>query len=292
DYIKENESDFIQFKTRLLLKSTENDPIAKARLISDVIHSVSVIPDSITRSVYIKECSRLLGVNEEVLYTEVRKQKTKQSDDLRTREFREKSKQDAAPKPVIPVIKPTAFLVEELEFLRFLLKHCKAKLFVEEDDEPDETEALSVGEFMIQELEADDLVSENPLFQKMFYEVNSILDKENIDTWKHFIHHPDAEISQLATNLLSEKYVESKRWSKAGAYMEREEDILDLLIPKVINEYKFRKIKIMQAGVKKDIDKAVIEKDDDKIFDLLSTMTNLNKVETELAKKLGSRTFN
>lgn len=291
DYIKENESDFIQFKTRLLLKSTENDPIAKARLISDVIRSVSVIPDSITRSVYIKECSRLLGVNEEVLYTEVRKQKSKQSDDFRKKEFREKSQQDRVPKPVTPVVKTSDFLVEEMEFLRFLLKHCKAPIFVDEDD-PDDTEVMSVGEFMIEELETDDLVSENPLFQKMFYEVSSFLDKENIDTWKYFIHHPDAEISKLATNLLSEKYVESKRWSKAGAYMEREEDILDLLIPKVINEYKFRKIKIMQMEVKKDIDKAVLAKDDERIFDLLSTMTNLNKVEAEFAKKLGSRTFN
>ncbi|NQU86453.1 MAG: DNA primase, partial [Mariniphaga sp.] len=71
EYIKENETDFIRFKTQLLLKTTENDPVAKARLISDVIRSVAVIPDSITRSVYLKECSRLLNVEEAVLYTEV-----------------------------------------------------------------------------------------------------------------------------------------------------------------------------------------------------------------------------
>jgi len=287
DYIKENESDFIQFKTRLLLKSTENDPIAKARLISDVIRSVSVIPDTITRSVYIKECSRLLGVNEEVLYTEVRKQKSKQNDDFRKKEFREKSKQVAAPKPVVKETKPGDFLTEELEFLRFLLKHCKALIF-EEDDDDDETEVMSVGEFMINELEKDDLVSENPLFQKMFYEVSRILDEENIDTWKHFIHHPDGEISQLATNLLSEKYVESKRWSKAGAYMQRSEDILDELAPRIINEYKLRKIKIMQSEILKEVYKVSGEE----LNDLLSTMHNLKKVEKELSKNLGSRTIN
>ena len=175
NYIKENEADFIQFKTRLLLKSTENDPIAKARLISDVIRSVSVIPDTITRSVYIKECSRLLGVNEEVLYTEVRKQKSKQSEDFRKKEFREKAKK-TVPKPEAPAVKPSKFLVEELEFLRFLLKYCNAPLYELEGNDPNENEVLSVGEFMIQELEADDLVSENPLFQKVFYEVS-----ENID---------------------------------------------------------------------------------------------------------------
>ena len=124
-------------------------------------------------------------------------------------------------------------------------------LFEVEGDNPSENEILSVGEFMIQELEADDLVSENELFQKVFYEVSDNLDKENFDPWKHFIYHPDGQISQLATNLLSEKYVESKRWTKAGAFMEREEDILDMLIPKIISEYKFRKIKIMQADIEK-----------------------------------------
>lgn len=296
DYIKENETDFIQFKTKLLLESTKNDPIAKARLISDVIRSVSVIPDSITRSVYIKECSTLLGVSEEVLYTEVRKQKTKQSEEFRKKEFREKAKKERAQKPVeetqVKTSTPVKLKVEEIEFLRFLLKHCNAPLFEVEGENPNENEVLKVGEFMIQELEADDLVSENPLFQKMFYEVSSILDKEDVDTWKHFIHHPDGEISQLATNLLSEKYIESKRWSKAGAFMEREEDILEVLIPKIIAEYKFRKIKIMQAEIEKGINKADKEKDDETLFDLLNTLNNLKKVEKVLAEQLGSRTIN
>ncbi len=291
NFIRENETDFIQFKTRLLLKSTENDPVAKARLISDVIHSISVIPDTIIRSVYIKECSTLLDVNEEVLYAEVRKQKSKQSDDFRKKEFKKNEKQKA-PKPERPVVKASDFSIEELEYLRFLLKYCKAPLFEEEGENPNETEILGVGQFMIQELEADDLVSENPLFQKIFYEVSDNLDIEKFDPWKHFVNHPDAEISQLATNLLSEKYVESKRWSKAGAFIEQEEDILDLLVPKIISRYKFHKIKIMEAEIEKAINVASDEKDYVTVFDLLSTMTNLKKVEKELAKKLGSRAFN
>ena len=145
---------------------------------------------------------------------------------------------------------------------------------------------------MIQELEADDLVSENPLFRKVFYEVSNVLDKDIKDTWKYFINHTDGEINQVATNLLSEKYVESKRWTKAGAFMEREEEILDILIPKIVSEYKFRKIKIMQAGIEKEINIAARDKDDEKVLDLLATMTNLKKVEKILAEKLGSRTIN
>ncbi len=293
EYINKNETDFIQFKTRLLLKDTENDPIAKARLISDVIRSVSVIPDSITRSVYIKECSRLMGVNEEVLYNEVRKQKAKRTDDFRKKEFREKAKKIAAkPKTQPKEINPADLLIEEREFLRFLLKYCTVPLFEIEEENASNPQFISVGEFMIQELEADDLVSENPLFKKVFYEVSENIDKEDFDPWKYFVYHPDGEINQLATNLLSEKYVESKRWTKAGAFTEQEEDILDLLIPKIVNEYKFRKIKILETDIEKQIKNASAGNDYDTVFELMGTLTNLKKVERILAEKLGSRAYN
>ncbi|WP_321348272.1 DNA primase [uncultured Draconibacterium sp.] len=295
EYMEQNETDFIQFKTRLLLKSTENDPVAKARLISDVIRSVSVIPDSITRSVYIKECSRLLGVSEEVLYTEVRKQKHKQTEEFRKREFREQNRrQTAPPQPVQeePVVRPVKLLVEELEFLRFLLKYCKADLWEEEDEETHETQILSVGEFMIDELEADELVSENPLFKKLFYEVRENLYKENFDPWKHFVFNADTAISKFATDLLSEKYTESKIWEKGGAFKEKEEDILDILVPKLVNEYKFQKVREMQDSIQNEINMAHKNKDDEQLMELLNTMSNLNRIKRELLEKLGNRAVN
>ncbi len=295
EYIEKNETDFIQFKTRLLLKNTENDPVAKARLISDVIGSVAVIPDTITRSVYIKECSRLLGVNEEVLYTEVRRQKYKQNEDFQKKELREKSRTSAqTPRsnPGIEVEKPVRILVEEREFLRFLLKYCKTPLWEEEDEETNKTYLVLVGEFMIDELEADELVSENKLFQKIFYEISDNLDKDNFDPWKHFIYHPESSVSKFATDLLSDKYIESKRWTKAGAFTEKEEDILDVLIPRIVNEYKLRKIKLMMAGIEKAIDAAAAANDFDKVIEEQSTYMNLKRLEKNLAENLGNRTIN
>ena len=290
-YIEENETDFIQFKTRLLLKSTENDPVAKARLITDVIRSVSVIPDSITRSVYIKECSKLLNVDEQVLYTEVRKHKRKHNEDFRKRELRETSKKTSK-QPELPAVKePGEFLVEELEFLRFLLKHCKAPLYEVDGENPNETEIITAGEYMIDELEKDDLISENPLFQKIFNGVKDNLDNGNFDPWKFFIYHTDGEVSKLATDLLSEKFIESKRWTKAGAYTEKEEDILDLLIPKIIHEYKLRKIRMLLAEIEVEINNASAANDFDKVIEEQSRYMNLKRVERYLSDKLGNRTF-
>jgi DNA primase len=291
EYIQKNETDFIQFKTRLLLKSTENDPVAKARLITDIIGSVAVIPDTITRSVYIKECSRLLGVNEEILYTEIRKQKYKQNDDFKQKALREQSRKPA-PQPVLTAPRPTRFLVEEVEFLRFLIKHCKTPLFEDEDEETNETKIVLVGEFMIDELLNDDLVPENKLFQRIFFDIQEKLYNTDFDPMKHFIYHPESEVSKLASNLLSDKHTESKRWEKGGAFTEKEEDILDLLVPKIVNEYKLSKVRQLQDKILEDINIAYKEKNDEKQFDLLNTMTNLNRLEKVLSEKLGNRTVN
>jgi len=290
EYIEKNETDFIRFKTQLLLKDADNDPIAKARLITDVIRSVAIIPEAITRSVYIKDCSKLLDVDEEVLYAEVRKQKRRQNEDFKKREQRKK----VAPPP--PVVEKTTQLpklsemhIEDVEFLRFLLKHCNAPLPIKTEEESYTT---TVKDFMVSEIEGDDLVSENPLFRKIFEDVADHIEDDNFDAWKHFIYHPDGDVSRLATDLLSDKYIESKRWTKAGAFTEKEEDILDILIPRIVNEYKLNKVKIMLVDIEKEIDKAAGANDFERVIEEQSMYMNLKRVEKELAKALGSRTIN
>ncbi len=291
EYIKKNETDFIQFKTRLLLKKAGDDPIAKARLITDVIKSVAVIPDSITRSVYIRECSKLLNVNENILYDEVRKQKRKQVEDFRKKEFRENAnvtyksinhlQSEESDSPVL--------LIEESEFLRFLLKYCNTILFEKEDKTTHEVRKIKVGEYMIDELEKDDLVPDNELFRKIFYDIKNNLSTEQFDPWKFFVFHPDASVSSIATDLLSEKFIESRRWAKAGAFTEKEEEILDFLIPRIIYEYKLRRIKLMLSDIEKDIESASKENDFERIIEEQSKYINLKKVEKFLSDKLGNR---
>ena len=290
DYIKSNETDFIRFKTQLLLKEAENDPIAKARLITDVIRSVAVIPEAITRSVYIKDCSKLLDVSEEVLYAEVRKQKRKQNEDFRKKAERKKTVQTPQ-KEMVAVAPPSDMLTEDLEFLRFLLKHCNATIHLK-DPEENESFETKVKEFMIGEIEADDLVSENVLFKKIFYDVAQHIENEDFDPWKFFVYHSDGEVSKLATDLLSDKYVESKRWAKAGAYTEKEEDILDALIPRIVNEYKLSKVKVMLAEIEKAITEASAANDFDRVIEEQSVYMNLKRVEKELARALGRRAIN
>jgi len=291
DFIKANETDFIQFKTRLLLKTTENDPVAKARLISDVIRSVAVIPDNITRSVYIRECSRLLNVDEEVLYTEVRRQKRKKDDDLKAGIVREVQKQPRS-QPSFVLRETGELTTEETEVLRYLLKFSKMPLYEEEGEHPLDLRIVSVGQFIRDELERDGLIPDKPAFRKIFEEVADNLDNPYFDPWKHFVYHKDGEVSKLATDLLSEKYTESKRWKRAGSYTEKEEDILDLLVPRIVNEFKLKKLKKMMRELEKEIKTASSENSFDRVIELQGTFMNLKSVEKYLSDQLGNRTIN
>ena len=145
---------------------------------------------------------------------------------------------------------------------------------------------------MITELEKDDLISQNELFRIIFNDVKENLENADFDPWKHFVYHPNNEISTLATDLLSEKFIESNIWKRGGGFTEREEDILDLLVPKIINEYKARKIRLMLPAIEDEINRAYLENDFNRVIDEQSKYMNLKRVEKDLSEKLGNRAMN
>lgn len=290
-HIAGNETDFIRFKTALLLRDAGNDPMARARLITDVIRSVAVIPDSIARSIYIKECSKLFGVEETILYSEVRKiLRAKTGNPAFSPSLETPAR---TPRQVIfPQEKPGELDTEELELLRFLLKYCKIPLFEQEEDDGNLPGIISVGNFIISQLTESEIVSKKPVFQTIFREIAERLDDPDFNPGKYFLFHPDKIVSQTASSLLAEKWVESKRWKKAGAFTEKESDALDWLVPRIVNEYKLRKIKEMHLRLEEEIGSLQTTGDENRLFDLLAKIHNLKKLEKFLSDKLGNRTIN
>ena len=289
EYIKQNETDFIRFKTQLLLKSTENDPVEKARLISNIVRSIAVVPDAITRSVYIKECSRLMDVQEDILYTEVRKLKQKQTEEIRKKAFREKSKpkiqEVQAAEPVINTCD-----IEEREILRILIKYFHEEVF-ETEVENGSVVSLSVGGYILNELENDGLVSDNRLINKFLDIFREQRENQEFKSDTFFINHSDSQVSQLASDLIAEKYIESKRWKKGGAFVEAENEILDLIVPKIVQEYKLRKVKNMLLELEQKIQEASKKNDMEQVMYIQNQYINLKKVENHLSIQLGNRTI-
>lgn len=292
EYIKTNETDFIKFKTQLLMGTVENDPISKARLINDIVRSISVIPDNITRTIYIKECSRLMDVQEEVLYTEIRKIQNKQSEDQTRKDLQ--ALQVQAAKPVVPAAeKKTAnpFETEEREILRILLKYFHHEVFEIEDEATKEIHTYTVGFYVLSELQNDGLVSVNPIVRTMIGAMEQNVDNKDFDPIRYFTQYPDQEVSQYTSNLLAEKYIESKRWSKSGAFIETEAELLYLLVPKLIQEYKLKNVKVLLKKIEHQINEANKNNDSEKFMEYMTQFQNLKKVMKELSEQLGFRTI-
>ncbi len=251
DYIKENETDFISFKTRLLLNEVEKDPVQKATMINDVIRSISVIPDTVTRSVYIKESARMLDTEERILYSEVYKLRKKRAEDRYKRETRqEEVKIQSTPLPSF--IKEVYSEEQERLLVRFLLQYGNERLF-EIQDEHAGVEYISVAEYVINEILNDELEFRNLLYRKTFEEVNTLIQTGEVIEIKHFVHHEDPNINQLAVDLLSSPYSISKVHSRKGASVETEDMLLKKNVPKALIEYKRKILEIAQREKEEQI---------------------------------------
>lgn len=290
-YIKENETDFIKFKTKLLLVGVEKDPLSRAKLITDIVGSISVIPDEIIRSEYLKECSRLLDVREAVLYNEIRKLKTKSDDEMIRHQERELLKEANVKGPplLIDVPEDNPCENEERELLKLLIKYGLHKLYEVENPETGFNELVYVADYVLSELYADQMESVNPVIKAVFDEYALHSNDKNFDAIKYFVNHPQNQISQFVSHILSEKNKLSAFWRKRGSFIEEEHEVLPQLVPKVLQEYKLRYISFLISQTELGIKKASGENDFESVQEFQKRYQKLKTVEKLLCGHLGKR---
>ena len=280
DYIAANETDFINFKTKLLLGAAGDDPVERARLITDIVRSISKIPDEITRSVYVRETSRMLEVEEKVLYTEIAKIRLK-GDEQAARPGARPSAPD--PAPVAREVTPCD--LEEMAIVRYLLLFGTEPLYEEEAN--GYARMVTVGEFIVRELAADDLEMQNPLCRTIQTEYQRRYESPDFDPARYFGTHPDIRVSTLAANMLSEPYELSKIWYKMDNLVETEQMKLAELLPKVVDNYKMRRVEMLSAEIDNQILESQQKKEDaERLMGLLRRKNVLNKIRARLNERL------
>ncbi|MDH6342670.1 DNA primase [Parabacteroides sp. PFB2-12] len=324
-YIEKNETDFIRFKTQLLLDDAGHDPIKRSELISDIIRSVAIIPDEIARTVYLRECSSMLEVDERVILNEVNKirqrneerkaQQTPPSPPTIMTPPPEYPPQDMPPGEIPPDLPPEAYLPQgvaeatpppeaittipvsrsrspyeqnELQLLRYIVRYGEKILFRYKEEENDEEIEISVTNYIYTELAQDDLTFHTPLYKAMLDEAVAHMHDKSFTPSRYFLYHPDPNISQLAANLMSEKYQLSKYHTKSRK-IEQEEDRLQQYVLKELFALKDAYINYKIKGVQSEIKEAQVNKDTDRIIRLMQQLTELNKIKSLLCKELGER---
>lgn len=313
-FIDDNEVDFIRFKTQLLLDEVGDDPVKRAGLISSVVRSIALIPNTITRSIYIQESSLLLNIREEVLIAEINK--------IRRKNY-ERKKEQQEKEPVTPVVneiedaifwesgdgkqssaKGNPYEKFEKAILRFVVrygnfptsrkferrKRKEGKQVIEEDVLVEE--GMGVTEFVAQDLGRDNFTFTNRLYKRIFDEAVSHIDDEQFDASRHFSSHIDPEISKLATELISDRYHLSKIHARilgeeSDSKRSRllEENLLELSVPRATTELKNAYV-LQQI---KEVKEALKSANADESMELLASLRQLQELKIAISKALGER---
>lgn len=288
EYLQTNETDFIHFKTNLLLGETKNDPIQRAQAITDIVRSIAIVPDAIVRSLLIRESSRLLQVNETVILTEVNKQRREDFD-------KKVSKVNPAAFPleintaVVTPVEINELEVVEKEIIRMLLSFGNTPLFPLYNDDNEVIRELTLQEYIVQEIEHDELEFSHSAYRKIFNEYQHQLTQGQLLDTKYFINHPEQAISKTAADILAHagKYELSKRYKKREVFIETEDMKLKIDAPRIMLKYKFKRVEFMIREIQAKLLEAQNSKNSEEIADMQLKLQTFFSIRVALSKELG-----
>ena len=288
-FIAANETDFINFKTNILLGDTQNDPVKRATLIQDIVRSIAVIPNGIMRSEYIRKCSTLLDVNEKILYTEMNKLRRKILDNkFQASTQPARASFDIPVQPLVPSFVEQVYSEpEEREIIYFLLKFGNDTLRISGEN----NEELTVAEYIIREIQNDNLEFQNLIYKKIFEDTRDLIEKDHSVTDKYFTFHDNRDVRELAVEIFTSRYEISKVWRRKDTYIELPGENLGTEVPKSLLAYKNKIIMIAREKISKELEKNSREGKMEKVSEYQKQIINLDKVKIALSKELGERTI-
>ncbi len=289
DYILTHEEDFISFKIRLLMKEAAGDPIKRAALISDIVQSISVIPDAITRSVYARECSRQMEVDENILLREIAMKRVGHKAGPEAKEFIRKQeiiqRKQAEEAAYTPLQLEAGSSINELEheLIKYLLKYGTQNF---EYTEGKKSTELNVAEVIISNLDQNGITMKNPTFRKIYEEYKSMREAQEPIEINHFINHPDPEVCNVVVDLLTydENYPISKLWKRFDIVVESEQDRLPTALPRAVILYKSKVIDDIIAELYPRLDDPSLS--DEEKDEITRQITILNQERKSISKKL------
>lgn len=278
-HIEKNKKDFILYKTSILLKDAGNDPIKRAGIIREIVESIAKIPDGIKASVFVRECSSLLQIDERVLISELNKirlGKVKKEGNS----YAHQPQTESVPETGItghPGISDTDE-AQEKEIVRLLLRY--GHELVHWDDITD----TYIAPYIISNL--SDVTFEHPLCIRVIEEYKKQLEEGELPSEQDFIRHSDHQIADLAITLVSSPYILSDNWyEKRKIYVKNESENLRLTILGGIFHLKKRKV---DRILKKIRDEIQAENEEDNQAILMRRYLQVKEVEKGISIFLGS----
>ncbi len=292
-YIEEERQDFILYKANILLAEAGNDPIKRAGIIRDIVESIAKIPDNIKASVFVRECSYLLEIEERVLLTELNAIKLAKQKKTAASTYKPST---GAGNPEMPPddfyadepgsaitdylsnAQVTTDILQEQEIVRLLLT------FGHELASWEETDNMYVGSFIVQNL--NDVTFENKLCKRIIDIYRLALEDGQLPTFNQFLQSADQEVANLAITLSTSPYTLSDNWyNKHQIYVRDETLNLKATVLGGIFHLKKRKVDKILFDLMNEIKE---EKNPENQEILMGRYTQVKYVERNISKFLGS----
>ena len=318
-YIQDHEENFIRFKTNLLLKDTQNDPIKRAGLIADMARSIGLIPNEIIRYACLKECATILNVDEQIILNEIKKIVQQRKDEYIEKRKKEQEEAEKAkvlqtnsiqenipdngiiPPPPFPPEEPSyapsdnylpqtgwdklPFYTKEKQLIKVLIRYGERIVCYMEDENGAEI-PITVTEYIQADLEQDNIQFQDPTHRKLLNETLLHLHDTNFCAERYFLTHPEPTISRLAADMLSERYRLSKSNEQA---IVKDEERLHELVPHLLIDFK---LSILEEDMKQTIQQLnlpEVAKDPQRAMEVMKHYKKLTETLKEMAKRAGDR---
>jgi DNA primase len=301
-YIKENTKDFIAFKSDILVKEASGDPIKQAQLIKEVVQSIALIPDTITRSVYVKTSARILQTEEQIIISEINK--------LRKNKYKEEQKQKISEEDANERSNGTfeealaqereaesnnaAF--DDLELSEKAIIQCLLHYgdsVIEEDfeslnengEKETNTVELTVADYIIFELERDGLGFANPMYKEIYeHYLHHITDNNTIPKLNYFTSHSNAVVSSMSINLSLEDHKLSANWEKFGIIIPEAKDNIHHIVKH--NIWHFKQVHLSKLILIIQNKLNALENENE-MYDKMGELKDLKALQMFINKNLG-----
>lgn len=316
-YMKEHQIDFIRFKTDLLMKEAQGDPIKMSKLVNNIVQSISVIPNEITRTFYIRETAQMMQLKEDLITNAVNKQVKVNVEEWKKERERDKRNEtrnepvvpppvDLPDEPISPYPPETASSgplivsshsnpaqkggndIETLIAQAIIRSGEKIICNMQNDD--GSVQAYTVIEYIYYSLEQDGLSFTNSQYQQILMLGMQHVHDPGFQSERYFLNYSDPNINALAFELGSDREQLSSFYSKDNTTdIQDEYNLLMDLVNHLLTDLKLHIIKERKANLMLQMKDKAILSDPSKLRNLMMQMNEMKKIETQLAKQCGDR---
>lgn len=294
-YIEQHQTDFIQFKTDLLVKN-ETDPYKRSEGINSIIRSIAVVPNQVLRDTYAQDCARRIGMKEETLINTMNRYIRNYREEMSKEERRQiEALNTSMPTPQLPTAQPMeqASQVEKM-LVQLIIRKGEQLVLEQVEDENHQLFDLTVAQFIDYSLREDNLHFDHEISNRILTEAVEHSGEEGFVAESYFIHHEDIEISKLATEMSTDRYQliaeekptsDMKYMDEAQLATEAQEALRNHTIHLLMDfrmDYVEQHLKDLMQQI------GQVSNDPERLQELVAEYKDMQQIRNALAKKLGS----